>query len=57
VTSIVLQKCTAGNRAPPGAAYSALYDRARLLNEGEILIGQRQDRDLREVDFLLARDE
>ena len=29
---------------------------ARLLDEGEILVGQRQDRDLGEVDLLLARE-
>ena len=29
---------------------------ARLLDEGEILVGQRQDGDLREVDLLLARE-
>ncbi len=28
---------------------------ARLLDEGEILVGERQDRDLREIDLLLAR--
>ena len=30
--------------------------RARLLDEGEILVGERQDRDLRQVDLLLARE-
>src|SRR5262249_59423819 len=29
---------------------------ARLLDESEILVGQRQDRDFGEVDFLLARE-
>ena len=29
---------------------------ARLFDEGEILIGQRQDRDFREIDLLLARE-
>ena len=29
---------------------------ARLLDEGEILVGERQDRDLREIDLLLARE-